>query len=170
MAKRIWKFDTSKNSPQKGLFLKENLPLFMFSVSIFEMLIIELKLFDSVLTFLWFRTSIFSFRSVRLLRLSWFWRSLVWPFSNIRSASNLKLLSPELHFIQSYQMFFINLFRYSKLFSRPLESYYHEQVIFKASSGQFLATAFRAIFKISQNGEKVFWNKMWMGSFLFWIW
>ena len=127
----MWNFklkilNIPKNSPQKRLFLKENLPLFIFSVSIFEMLIIELKLFDSGLTFLWFRTSIFSFRSVRLLRLSWFWRSLVWPFSNIRSASNFKLLSPELHFIQSYQVFFINLFRYSKLFSRPLENYYHD--------------------------------------------
>ena len=68
------------------------LPRFIFSVSIFEMLIIEFIIFDSGLTFLWFWSSIFSFRSVRLFRLSWFWRSLVRPFLKLRSASNFKLL------------------------------------------------------------------------------
>ena len=169
----MWNFklkilNIPKNSPQKRLFLKENLPLFIFSVSIFEMLIIELKLFDSGLTFLWFRTSIFSFRSVRLLRLSWFWRSLVWPFSNIRSASNFKLLSPELHFIQSYQVFFyqsISVFK--AFFSTPgkLLSRFSRQVLVN-----FWSLLFGLFLKSLKMGKKVFWNKMWMGSFLFWIW
>ena len=113
------------------------------------MLIIEFIIFDSGLTFLWFRSSIFSFRSVRLLRLSWFWRSLVWPF---RSASNFRLLyltTRTAFFVQSYRVFLSGLFRYSKLFSRPLDFFYH------AFQGKFWSISdFRAIFNLS----KCFWG------------
>ena len=127
------------------------------------MLVIEFIIFVSVLTFLWFRTSIFSFRSVRLLRLSfWFWRSLVRPFLKLRSASNFKLLSLTTR-TASYRVFLSNLFRYSKIFH---DLWIFLSTIFKASSGQFLLFG---LFLISQNvfrvAGKVFWNKMWMGSF-----
>ena len=112
------------------------LPLFIFSVSIFEMLIIDFILFDSVLTFLWFRTSIFSFRSVRLLWLSRFRRSLVRPLLKLWSASNFRLLSltNRTAFFRSYRVFLSNLLRQPKLFG----DLWIFITIFKVSSAQFL--------------------------------
>jgi len=104
------------------------LPRFIFSVSIFEMLIIEFIIFDSGLTFLWFRSSIFSFRSVRLFRLSWFWRSLVRPFLKLRSASNFKLLylTTRTAFYSILSSVFIKSISVFKAFFHDLWIFYHD--------------------------------------------
>ena len=97
------------------------------------MLIIELKIFDSGLTFLWFRTSIFrSVRSFDLLRLS-FWFSRFRPFLNIRSASNFKLLSLTTR-TAFYQILSSVFYQFKAFFAAPGINI----TIFKAVSGQFL--------------------------------
>lgn len=112
------------------------------------MLIIEFIIFDSGLTFLWFRSSIFSFRSVRL---SWFWRSLVWPFLKLRSASNFRLL-----YLTTRTAFLSNLIECFYQIYVGIQSFFHDLWIFYHDfQGKFWSISdFRAIFNLS----KCFWG------------